>query len=154
MQLMTRRLFQFLFLWLITLCSSEETSCTTDEALAGYAALTAFSSCSGLTSDDVTSMVELFEGEGSLDSSLKGAAEECSTLATSAEKQLCLAEFMNTLAANSMFTSEETDSNDDGSSQDILTTCGCLTTALETMPDCGVFSPFLELQNLLPIEQG
>jgi len=149
-----RQLLQLAMLGLIVISTSEETGCSTSEATAGYASIAQFSSCSGLSSDDIAAMVELIEGDGDQDSSLKGTAEACSTFSTSAEKQLCLAAFMNTLAADGMFTSEESENNDDGSSKDIVTTCGCFTTAIESLPDCGVFSAFLELKDLLPIEQG
>jgi hypothetical protein len=85
---------------------------------------------------------------------LKTKAARCAALPTVDEKQACLASFMGTMAADHILTMDSSSNNDDASAKDLVTTCSCLKTAVEDMPNCGTFAEFFEVNEILPTSQG
>jgi hypothetical protein len=134
--------------------SSKGKACSAGDTLKGTATLATFTACSSLSSGDIRTTAQQLSKDKAMENHLKTKAVKCAALPTVDQKQACLAGFMGTLAADHILTIDSSSNNDDGSAKDLVTTCTCLKTAVETMPHCGSFAEFYEVDEILPTSQG
>jgi len=131
--------------------SKYKKSCSAKDSAKGYATMAIFTACSGLSASDIQAMSTQITKDKALQSKLKAKAKLCSQK-EGEERLQCLATFMSTLSYDGILTADE--GSDDSSVEDLVTTCGCLSTALENMPNCGIFAEFYNIGDILQTSRG
>jgi hypothetical protein len=117
--------------------------CSGSDEIAGIAAISRFTLCSGMTKTQILGMAGKLKQDKSLVKSLRNKAKTCHGV-TSREKDLCLASFMAEIAANQLLTLG------DGAETDLASTCECLAAAVDTVPNCGSFAGFSDFAEVMP----
>jgi len=139
-----------------SIVQGKRVTCSARKTAQGVSAISTFSTCSGLSQSEIMTIAKQIN-EPDVKASLQDRADGCAALESDEEKQRCHAHFISSLAEEDVLPSHAISAGDDQSSTartNLIKTCGCLTNALKTMPDCGKFSSFLEIEGILPTKKG